>query len=189
MPRTLKWIGAAILIVLTILIAARSLNGQSIFPDYLEANFFAAEVGPDTLTLTDGEDLPLHIGSSVEVHRFTLNAGFPYSLRYLTFEVDMQDLSVENVNDWAVYEIHNDEIAYQSKVAQGESFDQGLLKLRFYSDRSYAYLGEGKQEFALVTNLERSGENASLQLKQANPDGFYHWAWQEGHLDEAWGSF
>jgi hypothetical protein len=186
MNRSLKWISAALMIVLTIVIGARSINGDSVFPESWQANLFAANAGPETLTLTDGETLPLHIGSSVETHRFSLNAGFPYTLRYLTFSVNLQDLLVPSISDWTVYEIYKGDIDYQTKVAQGESYENGLLKLRFFSDRSYGYYGEGEQEFALVTNLIRNGENTNLSLEQANPDGFYRWAWVEGHFEEPW---
>lgn len=177
------------MIVLTITLGARSLSGETLVPTSWQTSLFGIEEGPETLTLTDGVALPLRIGSSIEVHRFTLEAGFPYSLRYLTFEVEMQDLSVSDVTDWKVYAIYNGVIDYQSKVAQGEYFQDGLLKLRFYSDRSRAYLGEGTQEFALVTNLERAGDNPHLSLKQANSEAvsdFYKWAWMEGHFNQPW---
>lgn len=191
MHRSLKWIATALGAVLLILISARSLGGQSLVPESWRVSLLAAEVLPETLTVTDQPIQNLPIGNVVEVHRFTLE-GAPYSLRYLTFAIEIQDLEVEDVRDWTVYEVEDGLIDYQSKVAQGEAFADGLLKLRFFSDRSRAYLGEGRQEFALVTNLSRTGEVPSLHIQKTDSETlptFYQWAWVEGHMEEAWGGF
>lgn len=181
MNRSLKWIAAALGIVLMVALTARSLGEESFFPENWQVSLLMAEEGPSSLTITDHEAVNLRIGNSVEIHRFTLDMETPYTLRYLTFDLEMTDLWAE---DWFVYEVHKGDIDYQNKVAQGESYENGQLKLRFFSERSHGYYGEGEQEFALVSTLNRSGENPEIKVSKTQLID-----WIEGHLNEAWGAF
>jgi len=186
MNRSAQWIAAALGVVLLTSLSARILSDQPLVSESFQTSLFGVDDGPETLTVIDHEALPLKIGTSVELHRFDIDAGFPYTLRYLSFDVEMSDLQI---HDWTVYEVEKDHIDYSNKVAQGESLSDGWLKLRFYSDRSRAYFGEGKQSFSLVATVMRDGENPNLSLSQANLDevtDFFDWDWLEGHLDDPW---
>lgn len=192
MNRSIKWIATSLGIVLVISVGARSLAGDPLFPDYWKASLLEAEPAPETLVVEDLESQPLQFGSVVDVLHFQVNAPGPYTLRYLTFSTDLKDLVLPEAQDWTIYEMVDDEIDYLQKVGQGESFQDGLLKVRFFSDRSHGYFGEGAQDFALVAPLKRAGEAPEIQMAlpdSATLDPFFQWAWEQGHVKEAWGSF
>lgn len=186
MNRSAQWIAAALGVVLLTSVTARTLSDEPLFSEAFQTSLFGVDAGPESLTVIDHAPLPLKIGTSVELHRFDLDAGFPYTLRYLSFDVEMADIQV---HDWSVYEVEKGEVDYSSKVAQGESMSDGWLKLRFFSDRARGYFGEGKQSFSLVGTVMRDGENPDLSLRQADSEDlptFYSWAWLEGHQDDPW---
>lgn len=167
--------------MLAIILIARGISSETFMPSNLQASILnSSNTISDTLKIEDQKILDLNFGSMVEVYRFTLSMSEAYTLRYLNFEVNTQDIQVE---DWAVYEVTNGVIDYNTKVGQSEEYNLGKLKLRFFSKRSYGYFGEGRQEFALTAKIKRIGENPSLQIKASDEVD-----WIKGDTKRPWGA-
>lgn len=100
------------------------------------------------------------ISSQAEVLFFDLEAGAPYTLRYLTLVVDSVGLRLpENPGDWKLYLVEDERIDTSTLVGYGEVFKDGLLRLRLFSDPAGGFNGPADvQGFALVAPLFKNGE-------------------------------
>ena len=146
----------------------------------------AAEVGL-TVKIPKQSDT-LSFSTQAEVLRFTLRADGPYTLRYLTVEVETSGL--KPITDWTVYKVKNGQIDFSESVGYGESPVNNFVRLRLFSSRSAAYLGaEGEQEFAVLASVLKDpaapAATVSLSLPQELPLET-DWAWLPGNHGETW---
>ena len=202
--KCLKWLAAAIVVVA--LIAAIA-NGffLALLEDageVGETSVLNVEIGePSELGMEvyfpeqDGE---LEYGISSEVYRFGIEAEGPYSLRYLSFDVDwtgLRDESIGHASSWKIFQVVDGEVDWLTTIGMGESLDDGKLKMRLSSGRGAAFLSEGgKTEFVLTTYVlsdMNSEEEASVKVGMTGDElsfvpGFYSGSWM--NLEEKFGA-
>lgn len=147
----------------------------------------AAEVG---LTVEiPKQSTTLLYSTQAETFLFTLTADGPYTLRYLTIQAEAHGL--KPITTWTLYEMHNNAIDFTKPIGTSEEHEGNLFRIRLYSSRSAAYVGEaGEQNFVLVASVLRdpvSTEPASLtfSLPSTLPPTL-NWAWLPGEHLEAW---
>lgn len=119
-----------------------------------------------TLSLPE-QSTNIGISSQAEVLFFDLEAGAPYTLRYLTLAVEGEGVQFpENPGDWKVYLAEDERIDFSALVGYGEIFKEGLLRLRLFSDPAGGFKGTlDTHHFALVAPLYREQDLApSLEL-------------------------
>jgi hypothetical protein len=216
--KCLKWLATAVIIVglivvvsngffLSLLEEAGDLGEASTLD--LETEMEAeAEVeaiveigGPAELGLevyVPNQDLELDYGVSSEVYRFGLDAEGPYSLRYLSFQVDWVGLRNESIDDassWKLFQVVGGEVDWLTTIGFGESLADGKLKMRLSSGRGAAFLGEkGKTEFVLTTYVLSdmgSEEDATVSVVMTGDEvsfvpGYYSGSWMS--LEEKFGA-
>ena len=146
----------------------------------------AAEVGL-TVKIPKQSDT-LSFSTQAEVLRFSLRAEGPYTLRYLTMQIEASGL--KPIPDWTVYKMKGGQIDFSESVGYGETQIDGFVRLRLFSSRSAAYLGEsGEQEFAVLASVLKDpaapAATVSLSLPQELPPET-DWAWLPGSHGETW---
>jgi len=192
--KSLKWIIAAVVVVALIATAANGFFLHLLASEDLETSILdvGVEIGdPEELGFVvevpeqSGE---LSFGSSVEVYRFVLETVGPYSIRYLSFAVDWAGLRNETIahpSAWKLYKVVDGEVDYLDTIGVAESIEDGVLKMRFSSSRGTAFLGEGGDEFALVTSVlsdPGSDEEPQISVGISGDD----WAWVPGIYEGSW---
>lgn len=200
MRRSLLWVSFSILLTLGIALVAnllmptetlQSWGSDLTEPDVILAENWdadsAAEVGLSAKILEQSETLSY--SSQAEVFRFSLDANGPYTLRYLTLNVFPEGL--KPIMTWTVYPVKDDAVDFEDPVAVSEKYHGNLVRFRFSSSASAAYLGEpGEQEFAVVTSvLKDSSSEMEPRLTIGFPESLttdWNWAWLPGQHSEAW---
>ena len=147
----------------------------------------AAEVGLSVSIPEQSETLSY--SSQAEVFRFTLDATGPYTLRYLTLSVFPEGL--KPIMTWTIYPLDDGLIDFENPVAVSEKYHGNLVRFRFSSSASAAYLGEpGEEAFAVVASvLKESTSDLAPQLTIGFPESLsveWNWAWLPGKHSEAW---
>ncbi len=131
----------------------------------------------------------LAISSQSEVLFFDLNAEAEYTLRYLTVVVESQGLTLPaKLSDWKVYPVQDGRVDYRESMGYGEEMQNGLLRLRLFSNPAVGYLGEEEASFALVAPIFKNGE-AEAYLKLTFPkllSDEFGWEFAAGHHTEPW---
>lgn len=156
MKNSAKHLTLAILTVVLVVVWGRA-NPSTAQSSVLDVS----EVATAHLTLSIPEQSEtIGISSQAEVLLFNLEAGAPYTLRYLTLVVDSKGLNLpENPGDWKLYLVEDERINTSALVGYGEVFKEGLLRLRLFSDPAGGFNGPADvQSFALIAPLFKNGE-------------------------------
>jgi len=200
MRRSLHTVGLSILVTLGITVTANLFSPSTGFKN-LSANVLqfdlvpsynweadtAAEVGLTAMVPEQSE--MLSYSSQAEVFRFTLESEGPYTLRYLTLNVYPEGL--KPITSWTIYPLVDDRIDFESPVAVSENYQDNLVRFRFYSSASAAYLAPpGENNFAVVASiLKDTTSDMEAGLTVAFPETLssdWNWAWLPGEHSEAW---
>lgn len=198
------WISTAVLLVLAIFLWSNLLETSPQLQNYLstngEASVLAADAnGANALIDTAAEvgltvEIPkqnatLSYSTQAEVFNFTLKAAGPYTLRYLTLQVEAAGL--KPIDSWTLYEMNYGQVDFTKPVGNSEERDGDLLRFRLFSSRSAAYLGEaGEQTFVVVASvLKDPGVPSPASLTFSFPaelPSTMNWAWLPGEHSEVW---
>ena len=198
------WISTAVLLVLAIFLWSNLLEASPQLQNYLslngEASVLAADAnGANALIDTAAEvgltvEIPkqnatLSYSTQAEVFTFTLKAAGPYTLRYLTLQVDA--VGLKPIDSWTLYEMNYGQVDFTKPVGNSEEHEGDLLRFRLFSSRSAAYLGEaGEQTFVVVASVLKdpdSTEPASLAFSfPAELPPTMNWAWLPRQHSEVW---
>ncbi|MFA4814856.1 MAG: hypothetical protein WC924_01080 [Candidatus Gracilibacteria bacterium] len=200
MRRSLLWVSLSILVTVAIVATANLFSPSPIvknfgtnlvqfdlLPLYNEDADSAAEVGLTIIVPKQSETLSY--SSQAEVFRFTLKSAGPYTLRYLTLMAYPEGL--KPITSWTIYPLIEDEIDFENPVAVSEKINENLVRFRFSSSVSSAYLvPPGENSFVVVASVLRDG-NSDLdpQLTMVFPEQLekdWNWAWLPGRHSEAW---
>ncbi len=132
----------------------------------------------------------LSFSSQSEVLFFDLDSSGPYTLRYLSVFVDSEGLTLPSkLSDWELYTVEKDRVNYREQVGYAERFEDGFLRLRFYSTPAAGYLGEGKARFALVAPIYKTKEAEEFfhgfSFPIVTPEDFA-WEFVAGHHTKPW---
>lgn len=200
MRRSLLWVSSSILITAAIALFANLLSPSEalknvganlldfdLLPTYNWDADTAAEVGMSVDVPEQSETLSY--SSQAEVFNFTLTSNGPFTLRYLTLSTTAQGL--KPITGWTIYAVTSDGIDYQNPVAVSESYNGDLVRFRFSSSTSAAYLVQpGENKFTVVASILK---DPSAAVPAELTIGFPHelttewnWAWLPGHHSEAW---
>lgn len=200
MRRSLLWVSSSILITALIALFANLLSPSEavknaganlldfdLLPSYNWDADTAAEVGL-TVDVPEQSEM-LSYSSQAEVFEFVLYANGPFTLRYLTLNVQTQGL--KPITGWTVYPLTDGAVDYQSPAAVSEIYHGDLVRFRFSSSASSAYLVQpGENHFMVVASvLKDPAATVSPELSIGFPDALteeWNWAWLPGHHDEAW---
>ena len=131
----------------------------------------------------------LSYSSQAEVFRFTLDSQGPYTLRYLTLSAEAEGL--KPITSWTIYPLKGDIIDFENPVAVSEKYQDNLVRFRFSSSASAAYLAQpGDNNFAVVASvLKDTTSDMEAGLTVAFPETLssdWNWAWLPGEHSEAW---
>lgn len=172
-PRSLIWVGRALLITLGIVgfsnlifyPSSGATSGADFDRDF-DSNFAANILDvPDTaaevaLSVTwPKQSMALSYGSQADLFRFALEAEGPYTLRYLTFHMKTQGLNLGE--EWTLYEVRDGQVDFSHSVGESERVvdlgEEGqTVRLRLFSSKAAGFLGkEGKMEFVVVGRVLR----------------------------------
>lgn len=200
MRRSLLWVTLSVLLTAEIAVLSNLLSPGpalentsanllefDLLPTYNWEADSAAEVGLTAVIPQQSE--MLSYSSQAEVLRFTLESEGPYTLRYLTLIAYPEGL--KPITSWTVYPLNGDEIDFENPVAVSEQIKDNLVRFRFSSSASAAYLVEpGVNDFVVVASvLKDSASDTEPQLTIGFPDSLsdeWNWAWLPGHHSEAW---
>ena len=200
MRRSLLWVSSSIGITLGIVVLANLISPSpavanfsanllnfDVLPSYNWDADTAAEVGL-TVEVPEQSDT-LSYSSQAEVFRFTLQSDGPFTLRYLTLAVSGQGL--KPVTGWTVYPLKNKQADFANPVGSAQSYADGLLRLRFSSSASAAYIVDpGEHTFVLVASvLKDPVSTVSPELSIGFAENLlkeWDWAWLPGKHTEAW---
>ena len=200
MRRSLHTVGLSILVTLGIAVTANLLSPSpalknaganllqfDLMPSYNWEADTAAEVGLTAMVPAQSE--MLSYSSQAEVFRFTLKSQGPYTLRYLTLSAELEGL--KPITTWTIYPLKGDEIDFENPAAVSEKTEAGLVRFRFSSSASAAYLAQpGENNFAVVASvLKDPSSKAAPGLSMAFPENLtteWNWAWLPGEHSEAW---
>lgn len=200
LPKSLKWAIAAPLSVVVIVLIANLFKPSPWFAERLPVNQQEVELASgdgqvDTaaeVNLTaewPSQSDTLSYSTQAEVARFTLTGKGPFTLRYLTLQVESHAL--KPIENWKVYEVQHDSVDFKKPVGFVEKSEGSMLKVRLFSSPASAYLFEdGEQTFALVAQVlgdPTSSESPSLTLnfpRELSAD--FDWAWLPGLHSQPW---
>lgn len=200
MRRSLLWVSFSILITLGIAFTANLFSPSpalknyganllqfDLLPTYNWEADTAAEVSLSAVIPEQSETLSY--SSQAEVFRFMLESQGPYTLRYLTLSTDLEGL--KPISTWTIYPLKGDEIDFENPAAVSEKVEAGLVRFRFSSSASAAYLAQpGENNFAVVASvLKDSSSEAKPMLSIGFPENLssdWNWAWLPGEHSESW---
>lgn len=188
MNDTLKHLALAVLLVVLVVVSGPLIpkNQQA---DLLEAGAVEQVPTDPHLSLSFPEQSDrLQSSSQSELLFFTLNSEGPYALRYLTLFVEAEGVNLPaKAGDWKVYVVEEGRVNYREEVGYGESFKNELLRLRMTSDPAKGYEGEGESEFALVSPLYKTSDEAELRFNFPKflPEDM-EWEFVAGQPAQAW---
>lgn len=200
MRRSLLWVTLSVLLTAEIAVLSNLLSpgpalGNTstnllkfdLLPTYNWDADSAAEVALTAMVPQQNE--MLSYSSQAEVFRFTLESEGPYTLRYLTLMVYPEGL--KPITSWTVYPLSGEEIDFENPVAVSERAKDSLVRFRFSSSASAAYLVKpGVNDFVVVASvLKDSTSGMEPRLTIGFPDSLndeWNWAWLPGHHSEAW---
>lgn len=200
MRRSILWVTLSICLTAAVAVAANLFSPSPALKNYganlLEFDLLptynwdadsAAEVGLTAMVPQQSE--MLSYSSQAEVFRFTLESQGPYTLRYLTLVAYLEGL--KPITSWTVYPLNGEEIDFENLVAVSEQVKDNLVRFRFSSSTSAAYLAKpGVNDFVVVASvLKDSASDAEPQLTIGFPETLtkeWDWAWLPGHHSEAW---
>lgn len=184
MRDSFKHLTLAILTVVLVVVIGQNpgMNGQ-----WGQASSFQ-EFPQLELSLPEQSD-EIRASSQSEILRFALDSNTSYTLRYLTLAIEGQGLKwPETPKEWKVYEVTEEGIDYQKEMGYGEVFEEGFLRLRFFSDAARGYYGEaGEKEFVVVAPLyiESTPANLKLSFPSTLPEDF-DWEFLYGIETRSW---
>ncbi len=200
MRRSLLWVALSVLLTAEIAVLSNLLSPGpalentganllefDLLPTYNWDADSAAEVGLTAVVPQQSE--MLSYSSQAEVFRFTLESEGPYTLRYLTLMTYPEGL--KPITSWTVYPLNGEEIDFESPVAVSEQAKDNLVRFRFSSSASAAYLVKpGVNNFVVVASvLKDPASDMEPQLTIGFPETLtseWDWAWLPGHRSEAW---
>lgn len=200
MRRSLLWVTLSICLTAAIAVTANMFSPSPALENYnanlLEFDLLptynwdadsAAEVGLTAVIPQQSETLSY--SSQAEVFRFTLKSDGPYTLRYLTLNAYAEGL--KPITSWTIYSLNGEEVDFENPVAVSEQVKDNLLRFRFSSSASAAYLVDpGINDFLVVASvLKDSSSGIEPELTIGFPETLskeWDWAWLPGHHGEAW---
>ncbi len=186
-----QWIGASCLLVAVIAVSANLIDKAYPKQDLIPV---LASEEPTTLSVTTvGEGGELDFGSQVELYRFSLDANGPYTLRYLSFQIEATGMQSDwsNPENWALYPVEKNKVQYQKQLGQGERWDAELLQVRLFSPGVEGFLGEpGELTFALTGPVLSSGDgnpHVKVFLPEFSSLPYsFDWMWTGSHFYDSW---
>ena len=158
MMSRLKMPALAVLCVLGIALVSNLLAYG--MPQTGQANLLTAAPEPmleeateaqNLIVLEDEQSHQLKFSSRSPVYYFAVGAQGTYTLRYLSFQIESENL--QPLTEWTLHQMNKGLIDYSAAVGHAETWEDGQLIMRLSSSRGEGYLAEDTEHFVLVGNV------------------------------------